>query len=166
MFFFDLGTTSVTSAVTRCLPASLPASAVIAGVAYQPGSGDVFLSARDGLNNDRLLRVPAASSTALPVGSLSHGDGFSFVSDIDFDASGTLYAMTWFNRWFYSVSTTTAATTFVSSGPHRDSTGLALSPVPEPAGGLFALLGAALVAARARRCTQQKTGEKIEKRGR
>lgn len=151
LFFFDLGSAAVTSALTLTLPASLPSSAVITGVAHQPGSGDIFLSARDGLNNDSLLRVPAASSTALLVGGMVHLDSFSYISDIDFDASGTLYAMTWFHRWFYSVNTTTAMTNFISSGPHRDSTGLALSPVPEPAAGWMAGLGLVLVSICARR---------------
>ena len=147
LFFFDLGSSSVTYAATLTLPGSLSAAAIVAGVAHDPGSGDIFLSAWDGLNNDLLLRVPAATTTALLVGAMAHGDGFSHISDIDFDAAGTLYAVTWFHRWFYSVTPATAATSFISSGPHRDSTALALLPVPVPAaawlfGGGLAALGA------------------------
>ena len=47
---------------------------------------------------------------------------------------GALYAMSWFHRDFYKVNPMNAATSLVSSGPHRDSTGMALSPVPEPLG--------------------------------
>mgnify|MGYP001004389326 FL=1 len=93
--------------------------------------------------------MAAATTTALLVGAMSHGDGFSYIADIDFDSAGNLYAMTWFHRWFYAVSPTTAATTFLSSGPHRDSTAMALQPVPVPAaawllgGGLLVLGGCA-----------------------
>jgi hypothetical protein len=149
LFFFDLGSNSVSSATALVMPASLPATAVVTGVAHQASSGDIFLSASDGLNNDLLLRVPAASSTALLVGTMLHGDGLSFISDIDFDANGNLVAMTWFHRWFYGVSTSTAATSFISAGPHRDSTALALSPVPEPA--MVWLLGAGLAVVVAQR---------------
>ena len=147
LFYFDLGSSTVTYAATLTLPGSLSPAAIVAGVAHDPGSGDIFLSAWDGLNNDVLLRVPAASTTALLVGSMTNGDGFSYIADIDFDAGGTLYAVTWFHRWFYSVTPTTAATSFISSGPHRDSTALALQPVPVPAaawlfGGGLAALGA------------------------
>jgi len=149
LFFFDLGSSSVTYATTLTLPGSLSSSAVVSGVAHDAGTGDLYLSAWDGLNNDFLLRVAASTTTALLVGAMSHGDGFSYISDIDFDAGGNLYAMTWFHRWFYAVSPTTAATTFLSSGPHRDSTGLALQPVPVPAaawllgGSLLVLVGCA-----------------------
>jgi hypothetical protein len=151
LFFFDLGSSSVTYAAPLTLPASLSAATVVTGVAYQSASGDVFLSAYDGPNNDLLLRVPQSSSTALLVGSLLHGDNFSHVSDIDFDPTGTLVAMTWFHRWFYSVNPATAATGFISAGPHRDSTGLALSPVPEPAAAWLFGLGLAGLAVWRRR---------------
>lgn len=144
LFFFDLGSSTVTYAATLTLPGSLSPSVVVSGVAHEAATGDIYLSAWDGLNNDFLLRVAASTTTALLVGAMSHGDGFSYISDIDFDGSGNLYAMTWFHRWFYSVSPTTAATTFVSSGPHRDSTAMALQPVPVPAAAW--LLGAGLVA--------------------
>jgi hypothetical protein len=149
LFYYDLGASSVTYAATLTLPASLPSGAIVTGVAHQPGSGDIFLSAHDGLNNDMLLRVPAASSVAQMVGALAHGDSFSYISDIDFDAAGTLHAMTWFHRWFYSVAPATAATSFISAGPHRDATALALAPVPEPASALLLCLGLAAVGARA-----------------
>jgi hypothetical protein len=149
LFFFDLGASSITYAATLTLPASLPAGAIVTGVAHQTGSGDVFLSAHDGLNNDVLLRVPASSTVAQLVGGMAHGDSFSYISDIDFDATGTLHAMTWFHRWFYTVSPATAATGFVSVGPHRDATALALTPVPEPTSALLLCLGLAAVGARA-----------------
>jgi hypothetical protein len=133
LFYFDLGSSNVTYATTLTLPGSLSLAAIVSGVAHDPGTGDIYLSAWDGLNNDLLLRVAASTTTALLVGSMAHGDGSSYISDIDFDAGGTLYAVTWFHRWFYSVSPATAATTFISSGPHRDSTALALQPVPVPA---------------------------------
>ena len=148
LFFYDLGASSVTYAATLTLPGSLPAGAIVTGVAHQPGSGDIFLSAHDGLNNDLLLRVPAASSVAQMVGGLAHGDSFSYISDIDFDATGTLHAMTWFYRWFYSVSPTSAATSFISAGPHRDATALALTPVPETASAWLFGLGLAVLGAR------------------
>ncbi|MBX3637336.1 MAG: hypothetical protein KF683_18365 [Rubrivivax sp.] len=151
LFFFDLGTTSVTYAVTLALPASLPPTAIVTGVAHQASSGDLFLSAHNGVNTDVLLRVPAASAVALLVGPLVHGDSFSHVSDIDFDAGGNLVAMTWFHRWFYTVSPTTAAMNFLSSGPHRDTTAFALAPVPEPPGALLAGAGLALLGGLARR---------------
>lgn len=164
LFFFDLGSSSVTYATGLTLPASLPAGSVVSGVAHQPGSGDIFLSAHSGLNNDMLLRVPASSTTALLVGTLAHGDSFSHVSDIDFDAGGTLYAMTWFHRWFYSVAPATAATSFVSSGPHRDSTALALSPVPEAASALLLGLGIAALGAWARQTRRDGKGHALQPR--
>jgi hypothetical protein len=155
LFYFDLGSSSVSYAATLTLPVSLSPSAVVSGVAHDPGTGDVYLSAWDGLNNDFLLRVASSTTTALLVGTMTHGDGLSYIADIDFDGTGTLHAVTWYHRWFYSVSTTTAATTFLSSGPHRDSTAMALQPVPVPAAAW--LFGGALVAlgAGARRARRQ-----------
>lgn len=128
LFFFDLNV----NAVTYSQVVTLPGGYTVTGVAFQPSNGDIFLSAFNGLNSDFLFNVPLFSATASPVGPMAHGDGFSYISDIDFDGSGTLYAMTWFHRWFYKVSTFDASTTFVSAGPHRDTTGMALNPVPEP----------------------------------
>ncbi len=153
LFYFDLGSSSVTYAATLTLPGSLSPGAVVSGVAHDAGTGDIYLSAWDGLNNDLLLRVAASTTSALLVGTMAHGDGFSYIADIDFDGAGTLYAVTWFHRWFYSVSPATAATTFLSSGPHRDSTAMALQPVPVPAaawlfGGGLMTLGACVRRAR------------------
>jgi hypothetical protein len=144
LFFFNLGIASVTYSANF----SVLAGYQVTGVAYQPSSGDVFLSANQGLNTDRLFRVdllPTPSVTL--VGALLHSDGASYVSDIDFGAGGTLYAMTWFHRHFYSVNPTTAATAQLSVGPHRDATAMAFAEVPEatasvPAlAALFAWLG-------------------------
>lgn len=141
LFFYDFGSASVSYTQSFAVPASVD----ITGVAYQSGTGDVYLSAHNGLNNDFLLRVAAATPSVLTsVGALAHGDAFSYVSDIDFDAAGNLIAMTWFHRWFYSVSTSTAATTFISAGPHRDTTGLALDPLPVPEPAEWAMLAAGL----------------------
>jgi hypothetical protein len=148
LFFYDLGTNAVTYSLLVAMPLALPPTAIVTGVAAQPGSGDVFLSARDGLNNDFLLRVPASSSGALLIGSMVHGDAFSYIADIDFDAGGTLVAMTWFHRDFYAVNPLNAATTLISNGPYRDSTALALLPVPEPAAGWLWAAGLAALAAR------------------
>jgi hypothetical protein len=142
LFFFDLGSSSVTYSQTISVPGSL----TFTGVAHQASTGNVYLSGNNGLNSDFLMMVPAFGTSALPIGSMTHGDNFSYISDIDFDASGTLYAMTWFNRWFYTVNTANGATTFVSSGPHRDTTGMALNSVPEPA--TMATLALGLVALR------------------
>lgn len=147
LFFFDLGSGSVTYAAVLTLPAPLSPAAVVTGVAHAAGSGDVFLSAYDGPASV-LLRVPAAASSALWVGTLAHGDGASYVADIDFDAAGTLYAMTWFHRHIYTVDPATAITAGLSVGPHSDSTALALLPVPEAPTAW--LLGAGLAAFAAR----------------
>ena len=132
-------------------PIALPAGWVVRGVAHEPTSGDVYLAAALGLNNDTLWHVPAAATSATLVGTLAHGDSFSDISDIDFDAGGTLHAVTWFHRWVYAVSTSSAATSFLSAGPHRDTTALALLPVPEPSTAALALAGLAVLAWRVRR---------------
>jgi len=130
LFFFDLGSSAVTSAqgITGL------GAATITGVAYEGSSGDVYLSGNTGLNTDTLFRVPNAATAATTVGPMANGDAFSYFSDIEFDATGTLYAMSWYHRWFYTVSTANAATSLVSSGSHRDATAMGLTvPVPEPA---------------------------------
>ncbi len=148
LFFFDLTLNTVTSSVVDPALAAL----TINGVAHRPSDNSIFLSGYDG-TNDHLLQFAPSATTATYIGMLAHGDSFSYISDIDFDASGTLYAMTWFHRWFYTVDPTTAATTFVSTGPHRDVTAMALNPVPEPA--TLALLIPALFALRKKRPTRQ-----------
>ena len=146
LFFFDFAATSVTYSVA--LTSLSPVT--VTGVAYRPTDGSIFLSANAGLNNDLLFQVPSASSTATLVGNMPDGDNASYFADIDFDAAGTLYAMTWFHRDFYSVNPATGATTLISNGPHRDVTGMALSPVPEP--GSLSVLGlATLVFAKRRK---------------
>jgi hypothetical protein len=145
LFFFDFSATSVTYSVALPTLSAL----IVTGVAHRPSDGSIFLSARAGLNNDLLFQVPAASSTANLIGNMPNGDNASYFADIDFGPAGVLYAMTWFHRDFYSVNPLTGATSLISNGPHRDVTGMALSPVPEPAS--LSALGAALIALTRRR---------------
>lgn len=136
LFFYDLGTSAITANY------SIPSlsTLTVTGVAYRPTDQSIFLSARQGLNNDFLFEVPFASSTANLIGSMPIVDAFSYVADIDFDPTGTLYAVSFYHRDYYAVNTATAATTFISTGPHRDVYAMALNPsvVPEP-GSLIAL---------------------------
>lgn len=143
LFFFDLGTTSVTYSVNL----SSFASSTVTGVAFDPFSGSVFLSANTGFNSDQLFMVASAATSASLVGNMVHADALSYISDIDFDGAGTLYAMTWFHRDFYSVNPSNGATSLISNGPHRDVTGLAIdaSVVPEPASFLALAGGLALL---------------------
>lgn len=136
LFFFDLGLNTVTySAAIAGLGGS-----TVTGVAHDAATGDIYLSANSGLNTDLLLKIPFATTTALPIGAMAIADAFSYIADIDFDgASGNLYAMSFYHRDFYTVNPTSGATTFVSTGPHRDTTAMALNPVPEP--GTMAFLG-------------------------
>lgn len=136
LFFFDIGAVSVTYAQAI---AGL-GGATITGVAYEASTGDVYLSGNTGFNTDTLFHVANASSTATTVGAMANGDVGSYFSDIEFDAGGTLYAVSWFNRWFYTVSTVNAATSLLSTGPHRDVTAMAVS-VPEPSTWVMAACG-------------------------
>jgi hypothetical protein len=138
LFFFDFGSAGVTSAQVI----SGLGGATVTGVAYEGSTGDVYLSGNTGLNTDTLFRVPNASAAATTVGPMANGDAFSYFSDIEFDASGTLYAMSWFNRWFYTVDPANGTTSLVSTGPHRDGTAMALV-VPEPSTCIMALAGLA-----------------------
>lgn len=129
LFFFDLGLNTVTysTAITGL------GGATITGVAYDATTGDIYLSGNTGLNTDQLLRIPFATTAAVTIGSMPISDALSYIADIDFDgASGNLYAMSFYHRDFYTVNTANGATTFVSTGPHRDTTAMALNPVPEP----------------------------------
>jgi len=128
LFFFDLGLNTVTYSQVITGTGTL----TMTGVAYQPSTGDIYLSGYSTLNTDQLFRVPASTTSATLVGAMANGDAFSYFADIDFGPSGALYAMSFFHRDFYTVSTTTGATTFLSTGPHRDATAMALDPVPEP----------------------------------
>jgi len=128
LFFYDFGSSSVTYSASD---ASL-SGYTITGVAFDPFSNSVYLSGNQGLNNDSLFNWQ--SNAASYVGAINHSDAFSYVSDIDFDASGNLYAMTWYHRDFRLVNKYSGATTPVSNGPHRDVNGMAILPVPEPTG--------------------------------
>lgn len=144
LFFYDFGSSSVTYSASD---ASL-SGFTITGVAFDPFSNSVYLSGNQGLNNDSLFKWQ--SNAASFVGAINHTDALSYVSDIDFDAAGNLYAMTWYHRDFNLVNKLTGATTWVSNGPHRDVTGMAIMPVPEPTG-LLLFGPAAVVALRRRR---------------
>jgi len=128
LFFYNLGSNTVTS--TWAFP--ILSVLTIEGVAYRPSDGAVFLSGHNGLNNDKLIQIDTTLSTASLVGNIVISDGFSYVSDIDFDGSGNLIAMSWFHRDFYTVNTTTAATSLINAGPHRDANAMAIQTVPEP----------------------------------
>lgn len=136
LFFFDLGLNTVTySAAITGLGGS-----TVTGVAHDAATGDIYLSANTGLNTDQLLRIPFSTTAAITLGAMPISDAFSYIADIDFDgATGNLYAMSFYHRDFYTVNPTSGATTFVSTGPHRDTTAMALNPVPEPT--TLALLG-------------------------
>lgn len=137
LFFYDLGTNAVTySAVIAGL-----GGATITGVAYEAATTDIYPSGYTAYNNDLLFHVPSAATNAVAVGSMTISDAASYISDIEFDASGNLYAMSFYHRDFYSVNTSNAATTFLSTGPHRDTTAMAMEPVPEPTTFLLTLLG-------------------------
>jgi hypothetical protein len=128
LFFFDLGLGTVTYSQAISGTGAL----TMTGVAFDQSTGDVYLSGYGALNTDQLFVVNPFAATANPVGAMNNGDAFSYFSDIDFDAAGNLYAMSFYHRYFYTVSTSNAATSFVSAGPHRDTTAMALNPVPEP----------------------------------
>ena len=138
LFFFDLGLNTVTySAAITGLGA-----ATVTGVAYDATTGDIYLSGNTGLNTDQLLRIPFSTTSAVTIGLMPISDAFSYIADIDFDgATGNLYAMSFYHREFYTVNTLNGATTFLSTGPHRDTTAMALNPVPEPATLALSLLG-------------------------
>jgi hypothetical protein len=136
LFFFDLSSASVTYSlgITSGL-----GGYDITGVAWQPSTGDIYLSGNTGYNLDALFLLDLNTASAALVGSLLHSDALSYVSDIEFAGGGTLLAMTWYHRDFYAVNPATAATTLLSAGPHRDVTGLAaITSVPEAGTGAAA----------------------------
>jgi hypothetical protein len=136
LFFFDLGL----NAVTYSAPITGLGAATVTGVAYDATTGDIYLSGNTGLNTDQLLRITFSTTAAVAIGAMPISDAFSYIADIDFDgATGNLYAMSFYHRDFYTVNPTSGATMFVSTGPHRDTTAMALNPVPEPT--TLALLG-------------------------
>ena len=138
LFFYDLGL----STVTYSAPITGLGAATITGVAYDATTGDIYLSGNTGLNTDQLFRIPFSTTSAVIMGSMTISDASSYIADIDFDgATGNLYAMSFFHREFYAVNTANGATTFLSTGPHRDTTAMALNPVPEPATLTLSLLG-------------------------
>lgn len=146
LFFFDLVNTTVT--YTQNI---LGLIGTITGVAYQNSTGLVYLSTANGANNDTLYEVSLSNPNAVAKGLMPHSDAGSYITDIEFGANGTLYAMTWFHRHFYSVDTATGNTSFLSAGPHRDVTGMALDPVPEPASIATIGLGLAVLLRRIRK---------------
>jgi hypothetical protein len=138
LFFFNLSSDSVTY--------SLPITSGLAGfdvtgISQQPSTGNLFLSGNIGLNQDALFELDLNTASANLIGNMTIADQFSFISDIEFDGAGNLLAMSWFHRDFYLVNPSTGGTTLISSGPHRDVTGLAVvppaqiqqAPVPEAA---------------------------------
>ena len=138
LFFFDLGLNAVTysNSITGL------GAATITGVAYDSTTSDIYLSGNTGLNTDQLFRIPFSTNAALTIGSMPISEPFSYIADIDFDgATGNLYAMSFFHREFYSVNTSNGATTFLSTGPHRDTTAMALDAVAEPTTLVLALFG-------------------------
>ena len=71
LFFFDLGLNTVTySAAIAGLGGS-----TVTGVAHDAATGDIYLSANTGLNTDQLLKIPFATTTALPTSKRSYPAG-------------------------------------------------------------------------------------------
>lgn len=130
LFFYDL----TSNAVTFSQNLASFAGSTVTGLAYR-SDGSIFLAANTGLNQDALYVVGPSHTSASSIGALSISDANSYLADIDFAPDGRLIAMSWYHRDFYSVNVNTAATSLVSSGPHRDVTGMALSTnvVPAPA---------------------------------
>ena len=135
LFFFDLGSASVTYSLA--ITAGLGGN-TITGVAQHPSTGDLYLSGYTAYNQDSLLLLDLNTATASLVGSLTHGDAASYISDIEFDSLGNLLAMTWYHRDFYQVNPANAVTSPISNGPHRDVTGLAILRAEVPEAGTWA----------------------------
>jgi hypothetical protein len=141
LFFFDLGLNALTYSATI----TGLGGATVTGVAHDASSGDIYLSGNTGLNADQLFRVPFSATAAVAIGAMPISDAASYIADIDFDgATGNLYAMSFYHRDFYTVNLSNGATTLVSTGPHRDTTAMALNPIPEPTAATLLGLGAML----------------------
>lgn len=131
LFFFDLGS----NAVTYSLPITSGLGGFdITGVTQQQSTGKIYLSGNTGLNQDSLFVLDLNTATANWVGNIAITDAFSYVSDIEFNAAGNLLAMSFYHREFDLVNPANGATTFMSVGPHRDTTGLAVDTASFPAG--------------------------------
>lgn len=156
---FDLNTASVTDWLTFTTGLS---GYTVTGVTRQPSTGDFFLSANTGFNADFLLKLDVNTASASMVGGMTHSDSGSSVSDIEFLPDGSLLAMTWHHRHFLQVNPASGATTFLSAGPHRDATGLAVDPNALPEPGTWAagvgMVGAAALLCRRRMALARRSG--------
>ena len=127
LFFYDLGSSSVTSAqVITGLSGHL-----ITGVAYQMSTGDIYLSGYTGLNSDTLFHIASSATAATTVGSMFNDELASYFVDLEFGADGRLYTVSFIHQLHPSLvlfrfdgqcSDHLHLVQPVSSGPHRDGT--------------------------------------------